>query len=252
MINIIYKIYSFCIALPLFLVATILTATIVSIAALFGDYRYTCYYVPMWWSRITCAVFLLPVKVEGREHLDPNQSYVFLANHQGYFDIFLTYGYLGHNFKWMMKEYIKKFPFAGWACMACRQIFVGDSLSSISSAVNLARATLQGGISMVIFPEGTRSYDGKMIAFKRGAFMLANEIGLPIVPLTINGSFDIFNRKAKSVTWGRLTLTIHEPITQEQRAGKPTKVFMEEVHDIIESRVECPSAPEPQVKGEAQ
>ncbi len=229
-----YKIYTFIIALPLFLVATIVTAAIVSLAALFGDFKYTCYYVPKWWSRITCALFLLPVKVEGREKLDPKQSYVFLANHQGYFDIFLIYGYLGHNFKWMMKEYIKKFPFAGWACMACRQIFVGDSISAISKAVNQARQTLQGGMSMVIFPEGTRTYDGKMIPFKRGAFMLAGEIGLPIVPITIDGSFDIFNRKAKSVTWGRLRLTIHEPITEEQRKGKPTKVFMEEVHQIIQ------------------
>ena len=230
-----YKIYTFLIALPLFLVVTIITATVVSIAALFGDFTHTCYHAPKWWSRITCALFLLPIKVEGREHLDPHQSYVFLANHQGYFDIFLIYGYLGHNFKWMMKEYIKKFPFAGWACMACRQIFVGDSISAISKAVSQARQTLQGGMSMVIFPEGTRSYDGKMIPFKRGAFMLAGEIGLPIVPLTIEGSFHVFNRKAKSVTRGPLTLTIHQPITEEERKGKPTKVFMEEVHQIIEN-----------------
>ena len=237
--KIIYKIYSFCIAIPLFLVCTIITAVIVLIASFLGERTYSCYYLPVCWSRITCALFLLPVKVEGREKLDRKQSYVFLANHQGYFDIFLIYGYLGHNFKWMMKEYIKKFPFAGWACMASRQIFVGDSISAISKAVAQARQTLRDGMSMVIFPEGTRSYDGNMIPFKRGAFMLANEIGLPIVPLTINGSFHIFNRKAKSVSWGRLTLIIHNPITEEQRKGKPTKVFMEEVHQVIERSIQA-------------
>ena len=94
--------------------------------------------------------------------------------------------------------------------------------------------TLKGGMSMVIFPEGTRSFDGTMNPFKRGAFMLANEIGLPIVPITINGSFKVFNRKAKSLTYGKLTMTIHDPISEEQRKGKPTKVFMQEVYDIIE------------------
>ena len=91
---------------------------------------------------------------------------------------------------------------------------------------------------MIIFPEGTRTYDGKMNPFKRGSFMLANEIGLPIVPLTINGSFDVFNRKAKSVSYGTVTLTIHPPVTAEARQGKPSKVVMQEVYDTINSRLD--------------
>ncbi len=231
---ILYKIYTFCIAIPLVIVVTIITALVVCIAALLGDYKYTCYYCPKLWARIVCALCLLPVKVEGQEKLDPRQSYVFLANHQGYFDIFLVYGWLGHNFKWMMKEYLRKMPVIGVACMASQQIFVGDSISAIGKAVEQARKTLQDGMSMVIFPEGTRSYDGTMNSFKRGAFMLANEIGLPIVPITINGSFKVFNRKAKSLTFGKLCMTVHDPITVEQHSGKNTKEFMQEVYDIIE------------------
>lgn len=238
MLKILYKIYSFLIAWPLFILCTILTCFIVVISVLLGDKNTTCYYVPKVWGRCACFLFLLPVKVEGREKLDSKQSYVFLANHQGYFDIFLVYGFLGHNFKWMMKEYLKKMPFVGVACMASRHIFVGDSISAINKAVTMARETLRGGMSMVIFPEGTRSHDGKMIPFKRGAFMLANEIGLPIVPITINGSFKIFSRHAKSVSFFPLTMIIHDPITEEQRSGKPTKVFMQEVYDIIESKLE--------------
>ena len=91
---------------------------------------------------------------------------------------------------------------------------------------------------MVIFPEGTRTHTGKMSPFKRGSFMLANEIGLPIVPLTINGSFDVFNRHHKSVHWGTVTLTIHKPITAEERQGKQTKVIMQEVFDVINGGLE--------------
>lgn len=230
-----YKVYSILIATPLLFLATIIIGLFVALTALIGLQSLPHRYIPMWWGRIACWLYLLPVHVEGRERLDPQQSYIFVANHQGYFDILLMYGYLGHSFKWMMKDYLKKMPVVGQVCMISRQIFVGDSLASIQQAVKDARKTLQGGMSMSIFPEGTRSYDGTMGVFKRGAFMLANEIGLPIVPITINGSFRAFSRKAKSVTRTTLSLTIHEPIFADYYQHKPTKVFMQEVHDIINS-----------------
>ena len=236
--KILYKLYSFLIALPLFLVVTIIVAICVTIAAFCGDSVYIGYYLPKWWSRFTLWVFLIPVKTEGKELIDAKQSYVFLANHQGYFDIFLTYGYLGHNFKWMMKEYLHKIPFVGFACRASGQIFVDDTRAGITKAVEQSRKTLQRGMSMVIFPEGTRSYDGSMGEFKRGAFMLSNEIGLPVVPMTINGSFKVFNRKARSVSRGTLSLQIHEPISPDYYKSKPTKVFMQEVWDIINRDLE--------------
>ena len=230
-----YKLYSIFIATPLFLIVTIIIGLIVTITSIFGFHFLSHRYVPMLWGRLACWLYLLPVKVEGREYLDHRQSYIFVANHQGYFDILLMYGYLGHSFKWMMKDYLKKMPIVGPVCMISHQIFVGDSLASIQQAVKDARKTLQGGMSMSIFPEGTRSYDGTVGTFKRGAFMLANEIGLPIVPITINGSFRAYSRKAKTVTRTTLTLTIHEPISPDNYQHKPTKVFMQEVHDIINS-----------------
>jgi len=190
-------------------------------------------YIPMFWGRSACLLYLLPVHVEGHEHLQQQQSYIFVANHQGYIDILLMYGYLGHSFKWMMKEYLKKMPIIGQACMISHQIFVGESLSAINQAIIQARQTLQDGMSMSIFPEGTRSYDGQLQPFKRGAFMLANEIGLPIVPITINGSFHAFSRKARSVTRTPLSLTIHQPIMAEHYQSRPTKVFMQEIYEII-------------------
>ncbi len=229
-----YKIYSLVIAPLLFCVITILTGLTVTITSLLGINVLAHHYVPQWWGKLSIKLFLLDVEVKGIEKVDKKQSYIFLANHQGYFDILLLYGYLGCTFKWMMKEYLKKMPVVGWTCMCTHQIFVGDSLASIHNAIDHSRKVLCGGMSMAIFPEGTRTYDGKMIPFKRGAFMLANEIGLPLVPITINGSFNVFGRKAKSVTRGKLTLVIHDPITSEDRQGKNVKTIMQDVHDIIE------------------
>ena len=214
-LKILYKIYSFLIALPIFVVITIFVATTVSIASFFGDTDRTAYYLPKFWSKCAFWLFLLRVKVEGRENIKKEESYVFLANHQGYYDIFLVYGYLGHNFKWMMKEYLRKIPFVGYACARSNQIYLADGISGISKAVQQSRETLKGGMSMVIFPEGTRTRTGKMS------------------PLTINGSFDVFSRNHKSVHMGTVTLTIHKPITAEERQGKQTKVIMQEVFDVI-------------------
>lgn len=232
-LRILYLIYSFCIALPLFVLLTIFVSSSVIIAGFLGDTDTVAYYLPKFWSKCAFWFFLLRVKVVGRENIKKEESYVFLANHQGYFDIFLVYGYLGHNFKWMMKEYLRKIPFVGYACAKSKQIYLADGISGISKAVQQSRETLKGGMSMVIFPEGTRTRTGKMAPFKRGSFMLANEIGLPIVPLTINGSFDVFNRNHKSVHWGTVTLIIHEPITAESRQGRASKAVMQEVYDVI-------------------
>ena len=73
-------------------------------------------------------LFLIPVTVEGRENMEPGQSYVFVSNHQGAFDIFLIYGFLGRNFKWMMKRGIMKIPFVGFACKAAHHIFVDNAV----------------------------------------------------------------------------------------------------------------------------
>ena len=228
-----YFLYSFCIALPLFLLTTIAVATTTMVAALCGDTDHVVNAVTKAWGKLTMWYFLLPVKIEGREQLDKHQSYIFLANHQGYLDILLIYGYLGFNFKWMMKEYLKKIPFVGKACEMSKQIYVGDSRQSIAEAVKQSQTTLRSGMSMVIFPEGTRTRDGEVGEFKRGAFMLAGEIGLPIVPITITGSYECFNRRAWHVSWHPLKLTIHTPITVEEQQTLNSKTLMQKVRSTI-------------------
>ena len=236
--KVLYKIYSYLVALPLFVVVTIIVALSVVIASFLGDTKYVSWYIPRLWSRFTIRTGLHSVKLEGTELINSKQSYVFLANHQGYFDIFLLYGYLPNRFKWMMKEYLRKIPFVGIACARSEQIFVGDSRASIMHAVRQAEKTLQQGTSMTIFPEGTRTHDGKMNPFKRGAFMLASEIGLPIVPITINGSFETFSRNDYSVSQGALHMKIHHPISPDEYKKMNTKDLMQHVYDIINSGLE--------------
>ena len=191
----IYRIYQLFVAVPLLLVWTIIIALMVIVGCAVGNGHFWGYYPGRWWGKAIIRLLLLPVKVEGREKLEKNKSYVFVANHQGAFDIFLIYGFLGRNFKWMMKHQILKIPFVGQACKASRQIIIDKrGPKRIKDSYDKAREVLKDGISLVVFPEGARSFTGHMGKFTRGAFMLADELQLPVVPLTINGSFNVLPR----------------------------------------------------------
>lgn len=233
-----YRIYQLFIALPVILVATVVTALTVTIGCTLGNGHFWGYYPGKWWSWIIIRILLLPVKVEGGDQLDPNQSYVFVSNHQGAFDIFLIYGFLCRNFKWMMKRQLRNIPLVGKACEASHQIFVDKrGPSKIKETYDKARATLRGGMSLVVFPEGARTFTGHMGLFRRGAFMLADEIQLPVVPLTINGSFNVMPRMRdmKWVLWHPLRLTIHKPIAPKGQGADNIKAIEKESYDVVMS-----------------
>jgi len=216
----IYFIYKLCIAFPIMIVLTIITSLTTSIGCLVGNGHFWGYWPGKLWAAAILKVLLIPVKVTGRENLKEGESYVFVSNHQGSFDIFLIFGHLGRNFKWMMKHQLRKMPFVGFACEMSHQIFVDKrSPGKVKKTYDKARHTLRDGMSLVVFPEGARTYTGRMGTFKRGAYMLADELQLPIVPLTINGSFNIMPRTAKWYAIKRhpLTLTIHKPIYPESK-----------------------------------
>ena len=229
-----YRIYQWLIAAPIFVVATFITALITSIGSLLFNGHFWGYWPPHYWSKFTCWLLLIRVKVKGRENIDKNTSYIFVANHQGAFDIFSIYGFLNHNFKWLMKKSLEKIFMVGPACRRAGHIFVDDSnISAIKHTITEAESTLKDGMSLVIFPEGSRSWDGKMISFKRGAFMLAAEFRLPVVPVTIDGSFRVMPRFTYNITPGTITLTIHKPINPGEN-GFNTKKLIVDCREEIE------------------
>mgnify|MGYP004674321621 CR=1 FL=1 len=199
--KLIYRIYQLFVVLPFLIFSSIACALVTTIGCTLGDGHYWGYYPGKWWGRFIIWVSLLPIKVEGREHLRKDQSYVFVSNHQGSFDIFIIYGFLGRNFKWMMKQGLRKIPFVGKAC------------------------------------EGARSFTGHMGVFRRGAFMLADELQLPVCPLTINGAFDVMPRMRdwRWLTWHRLSLTIHEPIYPTTQGPENVKTTMDEAYKRVMS-----------------
>lgn len=237
--KVLYGIYQWLILAPIFGLATILTSvvTVAGCACSCGRRAsdFWSYWPAHYWSRFCCVLAWVTVTVKGRENIRKDRSYVFTANHQGAFDIWTVYGYLNHNFKWLMKKELESMPFAGWACRKAGHVFVDDSsMSGIRTTIQEAGKNLKDGMSLVIFPEGSRSWDGKMIPFKRGAFMLAAEFRLPVVPITIDGSFKAMPRFSYNIRPTHITITIHKPI-EPGEGGFNTKQLMKQCRDAIES-----------------
>jgi 1-acyl-sn-glycerol-3-phosphate acyltransferase len=205
--------YQFTVWLPAFLLVTILTASIVIIGCSFINKRFFSYYPGVIWSKCVCFITLCPVKIIGKEKLNKNQSYVFVSNHQGAYDVFLIYGYLGQPIKWVMKQSLRKIPFVGKACETAGFIFVDNSSpQAAAKTIHKAEQSLKMGASVILFPEGSRSKTGKINVFKKGAYQMAIDLNLPIVPVTINGSFEVMPIHSYFINPHKMELIIHDPI----------------------------------------
>ena len=218
MSRILYIVYFWLIAIPVFVVATIITATIVIFGCLLGGERFFSYYPGMIWSRIVCILTLCKVSIKGSENILKGRSCVYVSNHQGAFDIFLIYGYLGTPIKWMMKKELAKIPFVGSACRMAGFIFVDSSTArAAQKSVQEAKDRLRYGQSLIIFPEGARTPDGHLGRFRRGAYQIAMEQQLPIIPITLNGPFKVLPIGSFIIKPHRMEMIIHPPIMPQEK-----------------------------------
>ena len=232
---ILYRIYQCVVMIPLLWVITILTASFTILLSAIGLGRSMGYYVPKIWAKLFCWLSLVRVEVRRKGNVERGRSYVFVANHQGAYDIFAIYGFLGHNFRWMMKKALEKIPLVGYSCRVSGHIYVDTSTpKATKETMETAEKRLAGGMSVVVFPEGTRSSDGQMRKFRRGAYILATEFNLPVVPITIDGAYDILPKSAKLPHWGKIILTIH-PAIEAGAEGHDLTKLMEESRAAIAS-----------------
>ena len=227
--------YQWIIVMPIMVVITIMTALITIIGCFLGNHRVWGYYPGLIWSRLFCLISLVRIEVRGREKLDRSKYYVFVANHQGAYDIFLIYGYLGHKFKWMMKSSLRRIPFVGAACAAAGFIFVDRSGKGLRETLAAAEKILTGGMSLVVFPEGSRTPDGKIHRFKKGAYQIADDLSLPVVPLTIDGSYRVLSKNSKLIRPGKIVLTVHDPIFPQADGHYDMDALITDSYRVIEA-----------------
>lgn len=232
-----FFVYFYTIYFPLGISLMVVCASLAMIFALLFGQRAGSFWGRVW-AMGTCMITFVRVKVTGKEHLAKSQSYVFVANHSSSFDIYSMYGFLGRDIRWMMKKELMRIPFLGWACKLVGHISV-DRSNALKAAetIKIAARTLQNGTSVVFFPEGSRTRTGKMGSFKRGAFITAQEIGLPVVPVAIVGSFNIMKPGTKVIRPGAITLNIQPPVLLNSKTKEEMLAEVEKIHSVIEAQL---------------
>jgi len=188
-----------------------------------------------WWAKIQLLVSGVRVKVMGLEHLGKKTPYIYMCNHQGNYDIFVLLSCLPVQFRWIAKKELFTVPILGWAMGAANYISIDRSgKREAFDSIERAAGKIKGGTSVVIFPEGTRSHDGSIQPFKRGGFTLALKSGVPIIPITINGSRDVMPRHSMRVRPGEIRITIDRAIETTRYSRGERNVLMEKVKEILE------------------
>ena len=212
-----FQIYVWLFIYPFSWLLTIVVAILVSLFSICGASRFAGRYVARPWGRI--ILWITPAKVvrKGLECIQAQQSYVVIANHQSTYDILVMYGYVPLDFKWVMKIELRKVPFLGFACEKMGHIYVDRSNRKASiKAMESAKSQLIDGTSVVFFPEGTRSSGCDLRPFKKGAFRMAKDLQLPLLPVSISGADDVLKSGGLMITPGRINLTFHSPITVQE------------------------------------
>ena len=226
-----YQLYGWLIFVPLVVILTLLFSALTVIFAALVNPEWASRTFAVTWAK-TCA-YLTPVRVivEGGENAHREQSYVVVTNHQSMFDILLIYGWLELDLKWVMKKELRKVPGIGIGCEKAGHIFVDRSKpKQAAQAIKEALARMGKGVGILFFPEGTRSRDGHMLPFKRGAFRLSVEQDLPILPVTLIGTRDVQPGNSFSLFPGTIRMVIHPAI---EPSGKDAAELLEETRNTI-------------------
>gem|GEM_PF-70086 len=235
-LHVLYQPYKWLFFLPFVAINTFFFGVVAVLVSSLINQRIGSYFGGVIWSRLNAFMTPMFVQVYGRENIQKGRSYVIISNHQSLYDIFLIYGWLGIDIKWIMKKELARIPGIGFGSKKVGHIFLDRSNSRVAlESLNEAKRKLVDGTSVVIFPEGTRSKTGQIGAFKKGAFKLALDLDLPILPITISGTRHILPTGTINLRPGKATMTIHKPLEILHHQEENMKDLMTSAREVIAS-----------------
>jgi 1-acyl-sn-glycerol-3-phosphate acyltransferase len=202
-------------------------------------HQFTCF----WASIYTWLNPAWRVRVDGREKIRPDVAYVMVANHQSLLDILVLFRLFVH-FKWVSKIENFRVPCIGWNMSLNRYIKLrrGDR-DSIDVMMRACERALRAGSSIMMFPEGTRSRDGRLQRFKHGAFTLAQDVGVPVLPIVVEGTSDALPKRG-FILQGRhqIHVRVLDEIPPATFANWPVDLLMDRVRSMIAAELAEPAA----------
>jgi|TARA_B100001964_G_scaffold240877_1_gene311850 1-acyl-sn-glycerol-3-phosphate acyltransferase len=210
------RVYKWLVVIPCLGISTAVFCSLAGLVSIAGAPNWASRYIMVPWSRLNTIVSMVAVDVEGRDKVSPDQSYIIAANHQSLYDIYALQGFTGIDVKWVMKKELRSVPFLGFACEKMGHIIIDRSNPDAAiRSINEAKDRVTNGISVIFFAEGTRSRDGNLLPFKKGAFKMAIDLQLPILPISIHGSRNVLPSDTMELSPGRIKMVFHDPIDTE-------------------------------------
>ncbi len=189
---------------------------------------------PRTWGRLLCQIANIKVRIEGQEHLDPDQPYIFVGNHASMADIMSFSGYINHDYRWIAKKELFAIPIFGPGMRAVDFISIDRSRGREAiKSLNAAAQRIAGGASVILFPEGTRSTDGHLQPFKTGAIMLALKAGVDVVPVGFNGTHQALPKGKLLSRGGNVVLRIGTPISTKNFKAKDKQILASILHEKV-------------------
>ena len=186
------------------------------------------------WSRLICEWNGIKVEITGVENILIDEPQVFIANHQGYYDIFALAGFLAVQLRWVSKAILFRIPFMGWAMSAAGYIPVERNNRKQSYQAFLkALEAIKAGNSIVVFPEGTRSEDGNIGIFKKGSQLLAERAKVPMVPVTVTGTRNIIRKRSMLIYPNMIRIIISPRISLDEENTKKGDKILQDIRGII-------------------
>jgi 1-acyl-sn-glycerol-3-phosphate acyltransferase len=221
--------------LTLVLVITIVLATVIILLGLFDPHGKRVYLINQFWTWLILRIAGISLKIRGLENIDPGQQYIFMVNHQSNIDIPVLVQSLAHfQLRWIAKKELLWVPLFGWAMWATKHITVNRSdPNDAAKSLERAKQRMAVGISVVVFPEGTRSRNGKLLAFKKGGFLLALQSGKNIVPITINGSGQLLPSGEWRLRSGMVEVIVEKPIMTATYRASSVRLLSDRVRQAI-------------------
>jgi 1-acyl-sn-glycerol-3-phosphate acyltransferase len=217
---------------------TIALGTMSLASSLFERRGYFAHWCARTWSRLILATTGVRVTVAGLERLEPGRTYVFVANHQSIYDIPILFWSLPYQLRIIAKASLGSFPFLGWHLRRTGHMLVDRRRPDRTRIFGWASRLTSSGLSLIVFPEGTRSRDGEVAPFKGGSFLLALEAGLPVVPLSVVGSRHVMLKGRLATYPGHVRLVVHDPIETRDLAGTDPRAFGERVRGVVAPEAE--------------
>jgi 1-acyl-sn-glycerol-3-phosphate acyltransferase len=201
----------------------------------FDRQKNTGHYISRWWMKLVLWLSGVKLSVSGLENLRKDGVYIFAANHQSQFDIPVLEVGLPYQIRWLAKKSLFRIPFFGWGLKAIGYIPVDrkNPRAGLKSLIAAAEKVKEG-LSVVIFPEGTRSPDGKLLPFKSGGFVLAIKSGCPVVPVAVCGTREIMPKGKLYVRPGKVRVKIMPPVETRGLSLKDKEDLARRVREKIE------------------